>query len=253
MVGKLLLRGMLVGILAGLITFGFARLAGEPLVDRAIAFEHAEHVAAHEAAEPERVSRRTQASYGLLTGTVVYGAAIGGLFALTFAYAYGRSGRLAAKPLAALLAAGAFVVLVIVPMLKYPANPPSVGDPGTIGQRTGLYFGMLAVSVAAAVFALGVRRHLLARLGAWNASVLAALFFGVLIAAVQTGLPTVDEVPAEFPASVLWRFRLAALGMQAIMWTTIGLLFGWWVEAGQRQGHLRFGGQWAAPRKIQGE
>ncbi|MCY0389470.1 CbtA family protein [Robbsia sp. Bb-Pol-6] len=241
MVGRLLLRGMLVGILAGLITFGVARVAGEPLVDRAIAFEQTEHAAAHEAEEPELVSRHTQASYGLLTGVVVYGAALGGLFALTFAYAYGRSGRLTAKPLAAWLAAGAFVVLVVVPALKYPANPPAVGDPGTIGQRTGLYFGMLAVSIAAAVFALGVRRRALVRLGAWNATVLAALVFGAVIAAVQIGLPTIDEVPADFPASVLWRFRLAALGMQAVLWTTIGLLFGWWVEAGQRQGHLRFG------------
>lgn len=44
--GSLLYRGMLVGLVAGLIAFGFARLYGEPYVDRAIAFEES-----HEAAE----------------------------------------------------------------------------------------------------------------------------------------------------------------------------------------------------------
>lgn len=49
-----------------------------------------------EAPEPELVSRHTQAGIGLLTGVVTYGAAFGGLFALTFASAYGRVGRLSA-------------------------------------------------------------------------------------------------------------------------------------------------------------
>jgi hypothetical protein len=34
-----LVRGMLVGILAGLLSFGFLKLYGEPQIDRAIAFE----------------------------------------------------------------------------------------------------------------------------------------------------------------------------------------------------------------------
>src|SRR6516162_8457849 len=39
MVGTLLVRGMLVGIVAGLLAFGFAKIFGEPQIDRAIAFE----------------------------------------------------------------------------------------------------------------------------------------------------------------------------------------------------------------------
>ena len=39
MVGVLLLRGMLVGVVAGILCFGFLKIAGEPSVDRAIAFE----------------------------------------------------------------------------------------------------------------------------------------------------------------------------------------------------------------------
>ena len=92
--------------------------------------------------EPELVSRATQAGLGLLTGVTVYSAAFGGLFALAFALVNGRVGGLGVRANAALLAGGAFVSIYVVPNLKYPANPPSVGQPETIGSRTALYFAM---------------------------------------------------------------------------------------------------------------
>lgn len=230
MVGQLLVRGMLAGIAAGLLTFGFARLVGEPQVDQAISFEQKADAAKGEAPEPELVSRETQAGLGLLTGVVTYGAAFGGLFSLVFAYAYGRVGTLSARALSAWLALGAFIALVIVPTMKYPANPPSVGDPETIGTRTGLFFLMIAISLAALVFSLKVRRRAVMKLGAWNGSIAAAVVFVAIIAAVQLSMPAINEVPAAFPAVVLWKFRVAAIGMQLIMWATIGLLFGALVE-----------------------
>jgi len=236
MVGKLLVRGMLAGVVAGLLTFGFAKAFGEPQVDQAISFEEKAAVAKGEVPEPELVSRPTQSGIGLLTGVAVFGAAVGGLFALTFAYAYGRVGKLGVRALSAWLALAAFIALVIVPNLKYPANPPSVGDPETIGYRTGLFFLMIAISVTVMVFSLKVRRYAIARFGPWNASIIAGGAFIGIIAAVQIGLPTINEVPAAFPAVLLWKFRVAAIGMQVIMWTTIGLLFGWLVERSQRAG-----------------
>ncbi|MCR1770351.1 hypothetical protein B7760_04819 [Burkholderia glumae] len=246
MVGKLLVRGMLAGIAAGLLTFGFARIAGEPQVDQAIGFEQKLDAARGEAPEPELVGRPTQAGLGLGTGVVVYGAALGGLFALTFAFAYGRIGSTRPRTLSACLALAAYVALVIVPSLKYPANPPSVGDPETIGYRTGLFFLMIAISIAVSVFSLNLRRALAARLGQWSASIAAGLVFLAIITAVQLALPAIDEVPAAFPAVVLWKFRVAALGMQAILWATIGLLFGALVERGGLMPAPRRGGPAAA-------
>ncbi|MEM5437759.1 CbtA family protein [Paraburkholderia diazotrophica] len=236
MVGKLLMRGMLAGIVAGLLVFAFARVAGEPLVDTAISFEEKMH-AAHDhgdAHEEELVSRGTQAGLGLLTGVVAYGMAFGGLFALTFAYLHGRAGELGARALSAWLALGAFVAVVLVPTIKYPANPPSVGDPDTIGMRTGLFFLMIVTSIVVMVFAMKVRKHLLPRLGQWNASIVGGIVFVAIVAAIQIALPAVNEVPEAFPAVVLWKFRMTALGMQALMWATIGLLFGAMVERSER-------------------
>jgi predicted cobalt transporter CbtA len=226
MVGSLLLRGMLVGVVAGLLAFGFAKVFGEPQVDHAIAFEEELTAAKGEVPEPELVSRATQAGIGLFTGVVVYSAAIGGLFSLAFASVYGRVGSLGPRETAALLALGGFIAIVLVPDLKYPANPPAVGNPDTIGFRTELFFVMLLISVAALVLAVGLARRLRARYGTWNAVLLAGLAFIVVIAIAQQVLPEVDEVPEQFSAVVLWRFRVASLGIQLVLWTTLGLLFG---------------------------
>lgn len=242
MVGHLLLRGMLVGLLAGLLSFAFLKVAGEPQVDRAIAFQNRMDEAKAKTAadgamtkampmpaaevEAELVGRPTQAGIGLFTGVSVYSVAFGGLFALAFALVYGRMGRFGPRTTSAVVAGMGFVALYVVPNMKYPANPPSVGDPGTIGLRTGLYFGMILISLLAMIVSGKLRELLLARFGAWNATILAGAFYLVAILAAGLLLPVIDEVPEAFPAVVLWNFRIASLGAQAIMWSTIGLGFG---------------------------
>lgn len=233
MIGNLLMRGMLVGLIAGLLAFGFAKLFGEPQVNRAIAFEeqqhsHKEHhgMAPAEPEEPELFSRDVQSGIGLFTGVAAYSAGVGGLFALVFAYAYGRAGRFSPRVLAALLAAGGFLATILVPMLKYPANPPAVGNPETLNSRTALYFAMLVISLAALTLAVKLGRRLVAKLGTWNASLAGAAAFIVAVAIAQLLLPEVNEVPEGFPADLLWHFRIAALGMQLVLWSVLGLLFG---------------------------
>ena len=174
MVRTLLLRGMLVGVVAGLLAFGFAKLFGEAQIDNAIAFEDQMHQSIGMAPEMELVSREMQRTIGLFTGVVVYGAALGGLFALTFAYAYGRIASLGARDTAALLAAAGLVAIVLVPALKYPPNPPSVGQADTIGYRTGMYFLMMLISLAAMIAAIAIGRRLAGRYGIWNAALIAA-------------------------------------------------------------------------------
>ncbi len=110
--------------------------------------------------------------------------------------------------------------------MKYPANPPSIGNPDTIGARTALYFGMIGISLIAIVGAVNFRRVLIARYGAWNATLMVVAYYLVVMVAAALLLPAVNEVPDEFPAVVLWKFRVASLAAQLIMWATLGLLFG---------------------------
>jgi predicted cobalt transporter CbtA len=222
MMSKLLLRGLLAGLLAGMAAMVFAYVFGEPTVASAIELEGAH--AAHE--EPEVVSREVQSTAGLATGVLVYGVAFGGLFAMAFAFAYGRLGRLDARATAAVLAAGGFVAVFVVPFLKYPGNPPAVGNPDTIEERTAYYVLMVLASVVLAITAVSVGRRLVPRLGGWNAGIVGFAGYVVAIGLVQLALPTINDVSDEFPAAVLWEFRLASVGTQLVMWAVLGVLFG---------------------------
>ena len=220
------MRGMLSGLVAGLLALVFAYIFGEPSVVSAIDVESAAQAATGETPEPELVSRTVQSTIGLATAVVVYGVAFGGLFSLVFAVAYGRISRLSARATAAVLALGGYLVVFFVPFLKYPANPPAVGNHDTISQRTGLYLAMVLASVLLAVAAAYLGQRLASRLGAGNATLAASAAFVVTVALVQLLLPTINEVPDDFPATVLWDFRVASLGTQLVLWATIGLLFG---------------------------
>lgn len=243
MTRNLLWRGMLVGILAALFATLFARVVAEPQIDLAIAQEalrdahHAvpddgdqhvgtQHANAHEAEEPEIVSRDTQKGMGLFTAMALYGAAVGGIFSLVFAYAYGRLAIVGPRSLALLLSLLAFLLIVIVPAIKYPQTPPAVGQHETVGMRTAAYFAMIALSIGAAVIAVKLRAIFARSLRPFDAMLAAVGAYIVIVALGQAVLPSIDEVPASFPASLLWSFRIAAIATQLVLWGVIGITFG---------------------------
>ncbi|WP_169944414.1 CbtA family protein [Microbispora sp. H11081] len=231
MVRTLVVRGLLLGLLAGLIAGGFAFAVGEPQVDAAIALEEAAAPApaaadghGHSHGAEAEVGRPVQKA-GLFLATGLYGLAVGGVFALVFAGLRGRVEPRSDGCLALAAAGTAFVAVILVPFLKYPANPPAVGDPATINSRTALYVVMVLVGLAAVAIAVATARHVHA--GAWPRWVAVAAAFLVPVVAAWLLLPTVDEVPDGFPATLLWEFRLASLGTQFVFWTVFGALFGW--------------------------
>jgi hypothetical protein len=225
MLRNLLICGLIAGACAGLLATGFAELAGERSIDAAISFEARQAEAAGEAPEPELVSRDVQSTAGLLTAAVVYGLALGGLFALVFGYVYGRLARTSPRRTALWLAASAFAVLFLVPFIKYPANPPGVGNPDTIGHRTLLQLTMMAISLLAAIAAVRVHRAAHARVSPAGAAAIAGASYIAIVVGAGLALPAVQEVARTFPATTLWQFRQASLGMNAVLWATIGLLF----------------------------
>jgi hypothetical protein len=226
MISRLLIRGLIAGFIAGLLSFGFALVQGEPSIDAAIAFEM-HH--SHDNGDPqsnEIVSRQMQAGFGLFSGLIVYGTSVGGIFSLVFAYSHGRTGKISTRSLSAWLALLAFVTLVLVPGIKYPASPPSVGSANTIDYRTKLYFIMMISSIVSMALAAKVRNALIGKSDVWISSTTAIAVYLLAVAGVMLVLPDVNEVPREFPATLLWNFRVASFGMHAILWITLGLLFG---------------------------
>ncbi len=234
-----LVRGLLAGLIAGNVTFGVAYVVGEPPVDAAIAIEEAGSPAVdshdmadmagmtqgegHSHGDEAEVSRSTQSTWGLATATILFGVALGGIAGLAAAFACGRLGRLGPRASCVVVAATGFVAIYLVPFLKYPPNPPAVGNPDTIGPRTAWYFGMLAVSVVVAVAAIVLARRLAPRLGSWHAGLAAGGGALAIVLATAWLLPTVDEVPAGFPADLLWQFRMSSLAVQFTLWAVLGI------------------------------
>jgi hypothetical protein len=258
---RIILRGVLVGALAGLLAFVFARIFAEPQIQAAIDYESGrdEAQAALDKAAglpvgdegPEIFTRAIQANVGIGVGIVLFGVAMGAFFAVAYAVCLGRVGNLRPRTLSVLVAGGGFLGIYLVPFVKYPANPPSIGHGATIGVRGALYVVMMVCSVAFLIGAVVLGKRLARRFGNWNAALLAALAFVVVIGVVMALLPSLGELAANvrdygeqatetpqplrnpagqivypgFPADVLWDFRFYSIAAQAIMWAAIGLLF----------------------------
>ncbi|MFY1691774.1 CbtA family protein [Plantactinospora sp. WMMB782] len=225
---SVLLRGLLAGLVAGLIAGTFAYLVGEPRIDAAIAIEEqathsAPGVEADHHAE-ELVGRDGQRA-GLFLATGLFGVAMGGLLATGYVLLRRRL-RTADDGRAALLLAGAALLgVVVVPFVKYPPNPPAVGNPDTIDQRTGSYLLLVLLGLVA-VWAGALAHRSVPGRASYPIRAAAAVGGFLLVTAVgYTVLPSFAEVPDGFPATLLWEFRLASLGTQLVLWTGIGLLF----------------------------
>jgi predicted cobalt transporter CbtA len=223
--GALLLRGLLAGLIAGLLAGCFAYVVGEPKVDAAIAIEEANSHAAGEADaghhDEELVSRDGQRG-GLFLATGLYGAAMGGLLATAYTLLRRRL-RTPSDTRAALSLAGAALLgVVLVPYVKYPPNPPAVGNAATINQRTISYLAVLVIGLVAVWASVVAARTQRAE---WRQAIAAVTGFLVVVVVGYVLLPTIDEVPDTFPADLLWNFRIASLGTQVLLWTALGLGF----------------------------
>ncbi|WP_433887665.1 CbtA family protein [Streptomyces sp. CA-111067] len=258
---KLILRGVLAGAVAGLLAFLFARIFAEPQISKAIDYESGRDAAqsaldkaaglAPEAAGPDLFSRTIQADVGIGVGMIVFGMAMGALFAVAYAVCLGRVGAVRPRNLALLVAGGGFLGMYLVPFLKYPANPPAIGHEDTIRARSGLYLVMVVCSVALLAGAVWLGKRLQDRFGNWNAVLLAAGAFVVAVGVVMLLLPSLGhlgynkehfgnhatETPLPltdgkgtivypgFPADVLFSFRLYSVAAQVLLWSAIGLVF----------------------------
>jgi predicted cobalt transporter CbtA len=232
------------GALAGLA--GGAALAlvllavGERTITRAIELEQRTQGAGAAtelgpAAGEETFSRGVQQAGGV-AATLIWGVALGAIFAVAYV-ALRRCLNTKSDWRAALtLAAVGFTTLILVPFLKYPANPPAVGDPDTVGRRTVPFLVMLAWSLlctgaawrAARVLGerglpmrsghAGLPEHL-------RVPAVGLLYVG-LVAVGLAALPGSPD-PVTVPATLIWRFRLASLAGTAAFWAVCGAVFGW--------------------------
>jgi hypothetical protein len=230
-----LIRGLLAGFIASLFSFGIAYTVGEPQVDAAIAVEKAGaaepapeaatdgHDHSHADDAGTEVSRDNQSTFGLATGIIAVGTALGGVIGLASAFAVGRIGRLRPSQSTAVVALVGYVSFSLVPFLKYPATPPAVGDGETIGDRTMYYFIVQGIAILAAVAAVAIATRLLDRLGTYRTLLATVGGFLAVVVVTALAMPTVNEL-GDFPADILWSFRLSSLLTNVTLWAGIGVV-----------------------------
>jgi hypothetical protein len=237
-VGAYLRRGLAAGLLAGLLAGLFGLAVGEPSLDTAITLEERAAIPAHDGDSPVEVPRGLQKA-GLVAGSGLLGLAAGALFGVAAAWAVGRvDGDDWARSLK--LGAAAVGALVILPALKYPPNPPGVGDPATVGTRTLLFLGLGAVGLLLVAGGWSLARQLRAsRLDRPTRALAVAGALGLAGAGVLAVLPSVAAV-GGVPGELLWTFRLGALGSQLVLYGGTAVLFGLLsARAGRTSGALR--------------
>ncbi|MET8758585.1 CbtA family protein [Lentzea sp. NPDC004782] len=234
---SLALRGVGAGLVAGVASALVQLLVTEIPIRAALAVEEAREPAGEghsHGGEEELVSRGAQVVGGML-GVIIVGIAAGLVFAT--AYALSKRWFVDRTPFSRSFALGAavFGAVALLPWLKYPANPPAVGDPETVNHRTALYLGV----VAAGLVIVWGASWLAERLRSWTQPVrVTAVLLAVVaaVAAVLLAFPAPpDTIPADMPVNVLWQFRLSSLAQLAVLYVGIGVMFGLLVDPAARR------------------
>ena len=209
-------RGAASGAAAGLLTSVAAYFFLEPTLDAAIALEGP-------GGGEGPVSRETQKLFGMPLGFVFAGLALGLLFAVAYRVLPSR-----AEPWRRSLglAAGGFAALALIPALRYPANPPGVGDPETIAGRTSGYLLAVALGVVVVCGSYAALRALHARRVAVPLRQAGVAATAVLAVAVGFALLPDNTDPVGAPAALVWDFRIRSLGLLVLLYASLGAIFG---------------------------
>ena len=199
-------RGALAGVVAGILGFVFARIFAEPVINQAIAYESGRDswlAALNKAAGrpvapdgPEIFSRTIQSTIGVGTGVIAFSAAMGALIAVAYLVMHGRF-NVRPRNLVWMIAAFGFAGLYLLPFVKYPANPPAIGHTFTIAARSQLYLVMVAGSLILLGLAVYLARRLVPRFGRVGAVVLSAIGFLVVYGVMIGLLPSLGDLSAN--------------------------------------------------------
>jgi predicted cobalt transporter CbtA len=219
-----LLSGAIAGTILGLVN----QITVEPFIDRAIGIETQRNIASGEAVDLNEQShyRMWQKTGEIVAGTM-FGTSLGALVGIVFAYTRNRLPGSSNQKKAVILTAVMFFVLFLVPALKYPPNPPAVGNPSTIYYREILYIATLAISGSTSlVLAISYRRLS----GFRSKNIIMPLLYAIIVSAAYLMLPSnPDEI--TIPNDLMTNFRLASVTTMAMFWVLLGVIFGSFYDA----------------------
>jgi len=218
--GTIFKAAIIAGVAAGLLVALFHFVITEPVIEQAVNLEE-QRKAAEGMEEMEVVSRPVQQA-GLFLGFFVYGL----IWALLFGVVYTLAQRIlpGATPgrRGLALALVGYWCLGLAPFLKYPANPPGVGDAESITLRQTLYLTFLVISVLSGILAVAAYHYLdRQRSPMWQRVAIPMAILVVVVGLAGVLLPPNPDA-VEIPMNLLDEFRVRSLVGLTLFWALLG-------------------------------
>ena len=218
LVGITLSSGVIAGIILAFLNLGIV----EPTIDKAIALEVQKQVSSGENVNmSELIDYRYWQKAGAFAGGAIYGAGLASLFGVVFVFAKSKLPGKNNKQKAILLAGIMWLVLFLMVALKYPANPPAVGDPETIYYRETLYVGYILISGLAALgmAVIWIRTRMNSK------KIIIPLIYAAIMVTAYVVMPSnLDKI--EISLDLIQTFRILTAITIGVFWGILGIIFG---------------------------
>lgn len=216
-----LVSGAFAGFIHGTVNFAIV----EPYLDQAIGIENQNLFASGEEEDTpefwvEYEGYRVWQKSGQILAGVILGMSVGSLFGIVFAFSKNAlpGNNIVKKSI--ILSGIMWVTLYIIPFLKYPANPPTVGDGETVVLRAILYLSFIAISGLGAV-----AFYKLSKKFQNKKKLVSLLGYAVFISVVFLVMPeNPDEITA--PMNLVNEFRIMSVIGVTSFWVSVGLILG---------------------------
>lgn len=218
LVGITLSSGVIAGIILAFLNLGIV----EPTIDKAIALEVQKQVSSGENVDMSAlIDYRYWQKAGAFAGGAIYGAGFASLFGVIFVFARSKLPGKNHKQKAILLAGIMWLVLFFMVALKYPANPPAVGDPETIYYRETLYVGYLMISGLAALgmAVIWIRTRINSK------KLIIPLIYAAIMVTAYVVMPSNPD-KIEISIDLIQTFRILTAITIGVFWGILGIIFG---------------------------
>ena len=216
-----IISGALAGAIHGTVNFAIV----EPYLDQAIGIENENLFASGEADDNPQFwadyeEYRVWQKSGQVIAGMILGVAMGSLFGIVYALSRNSLPGKNDVAKALVLAAIMWVTVYLIPFLKYPANPPTVGDAETVVLRSILYVSFIAISGFGALAFYKLSKKLQS-----DKKYLGLVGYAVFIIAAFIVMPeNPDEVTA--PMNLVNEFRLMSVLGVTSFWISVGFILG---------------------------
>lgn len=214
---------LLAGVISGLAYAGINLLAAEPFIDKAIGIEIQNMINAGENVDMNEVTNyRFWQKGGLFAAGTILGITFASFYAIVYAYTRRSLPGSTEVKKCLYLASIIWLTIFMIPFIKYPGNPPAVGDPETIYYRQSLYVIFVAIS---GLGALGLA-FLYRRLRGISARkfIVPAIYVAYIIGFYFVMPPNPDAI--TIPNELLTSFRVVTVITATIFWVILGITFG---------------------------